>query len=460
MTKQPENVVFIVADSLRYDSVAADDRPHFGVPYIGEHSTHFAQARSSGSWTLPATASMFTGLLPHEHGATSQTRMIGESLPTLAERMQDLGYKTLQITANPVTTHIFGLDRGFDRVERVWKHAIQRHTPVDTLLAIMAKARVRRKLFTETEDFVMGRMSDDIEAARAWMQSNCEYQFERTREIIDEYNSQGQPVFVFVNLMETHFPYHIGDTFETSREELIEKARELWSLFHYVNQTRLMSEKEYIAPDMLDVLRTRQQKAWSRLAPKVDEFAREMHEDTGNFVIFCSDHGDNFGEQGWQYHFSNVTDAGNRTPVWVMEPEQDHGDIVDETVSLRDLYGTILHRTGVEAEDGMIDLISEPERSEPVLESYWYNRDGKTLDKYRFNQFAFVVDEEKYVRRNKEWLSSKIANGTPETVFKPLPPNTNPIEELDMASERRGFLRDRFHEYDAFSRNVLEFSGL
>ncbi len=458
-SNQPENVVFVVADSLRYDSVAADERRHFGLSYVGEHSTHFSQARSSGSWTLPATASMFTGLVPHQHGATSQTRMIGESLPTLAERMKEQGYKTVQITANPVTTHIFGLDRGFDRVERVWKRASQRHTPVDTLLALMAKSRMRRKLFTDTEDFVMGRMSDDIQAASAWMQSNAEYQFQRTREIIDEHNARGEPVFAFVNLMETHFPYHIDDTFRTSQEQMLEKARELWSLFHYVNQTRLMSEREYVAPDMLETLRRRQQKAWSRLAPKTDAFLREMHRDGDNLCVFLSDHGDNFGEQGWQYHFSNVTDAGNRVPIWVMEPGQDDEREIREPVSLRDMYGTILANSGVEEVESP-DLLSEPERSESLLESYWYNRDGKTLDRYRFNQFAFLDGDDKYVRRNDEWLTSKIANGSPESAFKPLPPETNPIEELDLPSERRETLREHFHKYDAFSRNVLEFSGL
>lgn len=458
MSNRPENVLFIVADSLRYDSVAADDRDHFGMPYIGEHSTHFSQARSSGSWTLPATASMFTGLLPHEHGATSQTRMIGKSLPTLAEQMREAGYTTIQVTANPVTTHIFGLDRGFDRVVRVWKQAMQRHTPFDTLLAIMAKARLRRKLFTETEDFVMGRMSDDIEAARAWMQSNAELQFDQTREFIEECNGRGEPVFIFVNLMETHFPYHIDDTFRTSREEWVEKLRELYSLFHYVNQTRLIEEEEYVAPDMLDVLRNRQQRAWSRLAPKVDEFAREMHEDRDNLVLFLSDHGDNFGEQGWQYHFSNVTDAGNRVPIWLLEPRQDESREIDEPVSLRDVYGTLLAKTGLGEPGESVDLTEHPERSESMLESYWYNRDGKTLEKYRFNQFAFLDGTDKYIRRNDEWLTSEIANGAPESDYRPLPPRVDPIEEVEMAEERRSYIRERFEKYDAFSRNVLEVS--
>ncbi|MFB6264998.1 MAG: sulfatase-like hydrolase/transferase, partial [Bradymonadaceae bacterium] len=391
MTDQPENVVFVVADSLRYDSLQADDRHGHGIPYVHDNATRFTQARSSGSWTLPATSSIFTGLLPHQHGATTQTRMIEDSLPTLAERMKALGYKTIQITANPVTTDIFGLDRGFDRVERIWKRAFRRHGSMDTILAALAKSRVRRKLFDSPENFVMGQMSDDLEAARAWMQSNADLQFRETRQAIEEYNRQGHPVFIFVNVMETHFPYHIADTFSLSEEELVEQARELWSLFHYVNQTRLVNEDEYVARDMLEVIRQRQQRAWSRLAPRLDRFVREMHEEEDNLVVFCSDHGDNFGEQGWEYHFSNVTDAGNRVPAYVLEPEENGERVIDEPVSLRDLYGTVLQKSGARKTEGLVDLTEEPERSESVLESYWYDCDGETMDQYRFNQFAFLA---------------------------------------------------------------------
>jgi arylsulfatase A-like enzyme len=467
--EQPENIIFVVADSLRYDSMWSEDPDEAGLPYTTRHSTGFHQVRSSGSWTLPATSSFFTGKMPHEHGATTQTRMIAESMPTMAERMEDLGYATVQVTANPVTTDIFGLDRGFDRMERVWKHAGRRHGSIDTLLALLAKARVRRKIFTQTEDFVMGKMTDDVEAASAWMQSNAEFQFDLTRQIVDEYNRRGKPVFVFVNLMETHFPYHIDDTFKVSRDELIEQARELWSLFHYVNQTRLISEKEYVAPDMLQQLRIRQQKAWNRLAPKIDGFVREMHEDSGNMVVFCSDHGDNHGDQNWQYHFSNVTDAGNRVPLYILEPGQTSGEKVEERVSLRDLYGTLLSAAGAGTEkdseehvppdydEPSVDLLDDPARSESLLESYWYNRDGKTLDKYRFNQFAFIDGNEKFIRRNDEWLTSEIANGKMESQFKPLASDVNPIEEVDIPEERRSLLREHFDAYEVFSKNVLRF---
>lgn len=447
------NVIFLISDSLRYD--ATQDRRDFGLPYTTSHSTHFTQARAAGCWTLPATASMFSGKLPHEHGATSQTRKVHDDPNTLAERFKAKGYRTYMSTANAATTHIFGLDRGFDRVDRIWTRAPKRHTTVDTILASLSKARIRRNLLTKTEDFVMGRMTDDIEAARAWVQSNALQQFQETNDFIDEANRQGDPVFAFVNIMESHFPYHIADTFETYTHNPKEKAREYAALFHLVNQTRLISEKEHIRPDMLEVLRQRQRRAWDRVAPMVDDYVRIRHETHGDFVVFASDHGDLFGEQNWQYHFSNVADAGNRVPLFVLEPDQDEKLRIDHPVSMRDLYGTILRMTDIDHDRDLIDLRTEPQRSVSISESFWYNRDGKTLPRFKFNQFAFLHDGEKYIRRNDRWLTTKIANGKPETDLELLPATFDPFEELKLDKERRAYLAQKYADFSAYSAKVL-----
>ncbi|HAE30753.1 MAG TPA: hypothetical protein DCF89_06535, partial [Flavobacteriales bacterium] len=98
LVSKPQNIILIVADSLRYDSMHLGTAP--GLSYAESHGTKFTEARSAGCWTLPATASLFTGLMPHEHGATSQTRKLSEHAPTLAERLQLDGFKTYQVTAN------------------------------------------------------------------------------------------------------------------------------------------------------------------------------------------------------------------------------------------------------------------------------------------------------------------------------------------------------------------------
>ena len=86
MSKKPDHIILMVADSLRYDSVHNQENL---LPYITNNGTTFTEARSAGCWTLPATSSLFTGKMPHEHGATAQTRAIRKDIPTLAEKMKE-----------------------------------------------------------------------------------------------------------------------------------------------------------------------------------------------------------------------------------------------------------------------------------------------------------------------------------------------------------------------------------
>ena len=115
---KPKHIFLIVADSLRKDAVYTNG---IDMPYVEANSIQYTQARSSACWTLPATSCMFTGLNVHEHRADTHTRKLRQDIPTLAEHMKSKGYKTIQVTANPVTTDIFGLDRGFDEIHKVWK---------------------------------------------------------------------------------------------------------------------------------------------------------------------------------------------------------------------------------------------------------------------------------------------------------------------------------------------------
>lgn len=444
---KPRNVIVLIADSLRYDSVWGGPT---GLPYVEPSAIRFTQARSGGCWTLPATASLFTGLMPHEHGATAQTRAIRTDVPTLAEHMREAGYATHQITANVATTHIFGLHRGFDEVRPIWHHVPARFKKLHQLVVLAGKPRLRHRLFSR--DFIQGKLSEDLDAAKVWLQSTANDVFAHARALLKENEARGKGSFLFLNLMETHFPYHLGPSFKTLSGGVIARVRELMSLFHLVNQTFLTDGKPHIRPDMLDVLRRRQRAAWEWLAPQVDAFVRELHEDTGNLVVFGSDHGDNFGEQGWLYHFSNVTDAGNRVPLFWLPHDGRAPGVVHTPVSARDVYGSLLRAIGRSDRPSL--LLDEPGQSLPIMESFWYNNQNKTLPQYRFNQLALIERGERYLFRQGRWSSAPISTEGEEPRFEPLPNNTNPIEEAVADVERRARLRAALREFEAFSAGL------
>ncbi len=423
MSDKPKNIIFLVADSLRFDSVYDAG---IGMPYVQKHSTQFTEARSAGCWTLPATASLFTGLMPHEHGATSQTRSIHQDIPTLAEKMKAAGYNTYQVTANIATTDIFGLHRGFDEVRRIWKLVDPKFNRLQQMLVLIGKPRLRKKILSK--DMLMQRMTSDLETASTWLQNTYEDVFHQARTIIRENEAKGESSFIFLNLMETHFPYHIAPTFQLTSNGVYRKLREVTSLFHIANQTFLTTDKETIKADMLKVLKGRQQDAWKSIAGGVNDFCEEMHKDTDNLVIFGADHGENFGETGWSYHFSNVTDAGNKVPMFWLDHKEDTARTIDETVSTRHIFNSILRATG--QEQAGPSMVHEPEASKPIMQSFWYNSRGKTLDKYRYNQICFLIEETRFLMRNNKWYQAPFQTGYDQPEYFELPPDADPIQDL------------------------------
>lgn len=436
----PRNIVLVVADSLRWDSVYGGDGPR--LPYTTGHATEWVNARSSGCWTLPATASLFTGLLPHEHGADSQTRGLDPGVPTLAEHARAHGYATAQVTANVATTEIFGLHRGFDEVIRIWEQVPARHRRLHELVVLIGKPRLRKKIIST--DWIRGRLSQDMEAAKVWLQDTVQDVFAETRRLLAAHDRN----FVFVNLMETHFPYHSTDLFRPIGETWWEDVQEILGLYHTVNQTFMARGHQVIPETTMRRLHQRQRLAWERLAPQVDAFVEELHRREDTLVIFASDHGDCFGEDGWVYHFANVADGGNRVPLLWLDPGQEAGRRITTPVSARDLYGTLVEEMGGPSS---LHLLREPERSEAILESCWYNAHGTTLPQYKYNQLCFVEGDRRWLLRSGRWHVAAPSTLDGEPAFEAV--DIDPVEELPPDARTR--MRRRVSDFEAFSSRIL-----
>jgi arylsulfatase A-like enzyme len=100
-------------DALRAFSPQAPPRPHLDA--LADRSVRMTSAVSTASWTLPAHASMLTGLLPHRHGAISPRHRLAAGAITLAELLGRAGYETVAFTDAGYVSAQFGLARGFLR---------------------------------------------------------------------------------------------------------------------------------------------------------------------------------------------------------------------------------------------------------------------------------------------------------------------------------------------------------
>ncbi len=112
------NLLLITVDTMRADRLgcyggAGDTSP--AIDRLAQQGWCFESIYSPVPLTLPAHASMFTGLLPVEHGVRDNSlyRLSGQCL-TLAEVLKAQGYSTAAFVGAFVLDSRFGLSQGFD----------------------------------------------------------------------------------------------------------------------------------------------------------------------------------------------------------------------------------------------------------------------------------------------------------------------------------------------------------
>lgn len=120
---QPEparpNVAVIVLDTLRADALSCYGNPRPISPHLdalAARGVRYTDVMSAATWTLPAHATLLSGLFATEHGVLSSERLPAdlESLPSL---FREAGYQTIAATEGIFITPRFGFDQGFDRFQ-------------------------------------------------------------------------------------------------------------------------------------------------------------------------------------------------------------------------------------------------------------------------------------------------------------------------------------------------------
>jgi arylsulfatase A-like enzyme/predicted negative regulator of RcsB-dependent stress response len=116
--KSPLNVIVITLDTTRADRLGCYGYDAAVTPTIdalAKRGVVFERAYTPVPLTLPAHASMFTGLFSFEHGLyTNGSHGLPNEIPTLAEALAARGYATGAFIASFALHRVFGVDRGFD----------------------------------------------------------------------------------------------------------------------------------------------------------------------------------------------------------------------------------------------------------------------------------------------------------------------------------------------------------
>jgi arylsulfatase A-like enzyme len=288
------DVVLIVLDTVRADHVSAYGYARPTTPALealAADGVLYRRAVAPGTWTPPTHASLFTGLMPSEHGVRYATGVPGEglyaldpSIETLAERMHAAGYRTAAFVGNHgFLDPVFGMARGFDEYRR----------------------------------FGLERAEPLVGSTTRWL----------------THRNGRRPVFLFMNAMDAHEPYDSPPAYERMfPPELppglppttdVEKAAHRMAL--YDGAIRYTSDQ------------------LARLFAELREQGR--YDDA--LIIVTSDHGELFGENGRWEHTGDPVWALVHVPLIVKYPHEARRGVEESPVSLASVAPTILATLGL-----------------------------------------------------------------------------------------------------------------
>ena len=186
MSQRPQwNIVVVTLDTTRADRIGCYGYADAMTPVLdglAARGVLFERAYTPVPLTLPAHASLFTGLYPPEHGIhTNGRNRLDDVIPTLAEACRAKGYETGAFVASFVLDAKFGMDQGF----QMYDDDLTGTTPAD------------EALHRNREGSIV------VDRALQWLKSR----------------TQRQPFFCWVHLYDPHSPYldhheQFGDQFQ------------------------------------------------------------------------------------------------------------------------------------------------------------------------------------------------------------------------------------------------------
>ncbi len=112
------HILLVTLDTTRADRLGSYGYARARTRYLDRlaaEGVRFDQAISPAPLTLPAHASLFTGLYPFEHGVRNNGNFyLADRFDTLAARLQQQGYRTAAFVSSFILDRRYGLGRGFD----------------------------------------------------------------------------------------------------------------------------------------------------------------------------------------------------------------------------------------------------------------------------------------------------------------------------------------------------------
>jgi arylsulfatase A-like enzyme len=388
------NVVLVILDAARASQLGTYGYERSTTPEIDRIAAEgvvFDRAYTPAVYTLAAMSSLWTSQYPDRHHAdlSFSARLPGDRL-TLAELLTGRGIRTAGFTANAMSGVGFGLDRGFEEFEELFR---TRGSDADVFRGVLPQ----------------------------WLAENRDRRF-----------------FAYVHFREPHFPYDPPPPFDTRfgpDGPIPGPARSDFQFFKDVNQGRRPfseAEREHLVRLYDGNLAFADQEVGA---------LREALETEGlwdrTVFILAADHGEELFEHGFIGHNVYVFEPSVRIPLIIRFPRgvgpegRRSGalvDLLDLAPTIVDVFGLRDHEAAARAFEGrsLLPVVAGARGRAAVLSRTVWERPRYGL---RHERFKLIYDS----RTGEEWLFDL---------------ETDPDESRNVAPEeplRTAFLRQALH---------------
>lgn len=384
MTSAPD-ILFIVLDTQRADRLGCYGHTRPITPNLDGFAVEgalFEQAISPAQWTIPSHASLFTGLYPTAHGVTQSSQSLNPARPHLAEVLQSLNYETIGFCNNPL---VGVLDNGFKRgFETFYNYGgafpslprSSSHLPWPLNQAAEGYTQFLRRISYPIQNFfgqsdLAFRISLHAWLTPIWARL-ANFKGQNPRSVHDvthflmerEEQHHDRPLFLFLNLMETHLPFwppgefidRVAPYFRESRE-----ARTIlrdWNREAYRWAAPLAEPMPELESRVLNDLYDAEVAFQDDYLGQLFKFIRARSRARDTLTVIVADHGDGLGDHGLVGHAFVAYQELVHVPLILHWPGQiEAGRRIDAPVSTRRVFHTLLDAAATEDAAALLNAL-------------------------------------------------------------------------------------------------------
>ena len=391
------NVLWIMADQLRWDYLSCYGAKHIDTPnidWLAQNGMRFNRAYVQSPVCGPSRMSFYTGRYVRSHGATWNGFPLRVGEPTLGEHLRDLNVKCSLVGKTHMTPDVEGMRR----------LGIEPDSTIGALVSECGFDVFSRDDGTNSTDYP-GHCAEDYnnylrehgmggdnpweewantaigpngELLSGWLLENAPYAAKVPQEHsetawlttrgIEYIEAQGdQPWLCHLSYIKPHWPYLVPAPYNN-----------MYSVSDVPAVNRSAAERDSTHPLMQAWMDMRVSQSFSRdeirdiVAPVYMGLIKELDDELGRLfdymkgkgrmedtmIVFCSDHGDNMGDH-WLGEKDLFHDCSARVPLLIYDPRSEanatRGTVTNALVEGVDLTPTFLSYFGGEAKPHIIE---------------------------------------------------------------------------------------------------------